>query len=228
MTKGILGRKIGMTQVFEQDGTAVPVTVIEAGPCKVLQVRTVDRDGYVAAQLGFLDKPRRLAPKSERGRVAAISSNRSKQRSAAGVALLTKPECEPKRFVREFRDAEGLEVGGEVTVNVFEGIKSVDVAGITKGCGYSGVMKRHNFKGQRATHGVKKVHRHAGGTQAGTYPGHLFKGRKMAGRYGNDRVTMRNLKVVRIDTENNLLLVRGAIPGAAGGYVIIRESNKLG
>lgn len=227
MTKGILGRKVGMTQVYEADGTAVPVTVIEAGPCKVTQVRTVDRDGYIAAQLGFADKPRRLASRSERGHVASIGSARSRRMAAAGMALPPKADCEPKRFTREFRDASDLEVGGEITVSIFSEIKAVDVIGITKGCGYTGVMKRHNFSGQRATHGVKKCHRHAGGTQAGTYPGHLFKGRKMAGRYGGDRVTMRNLKVIRIDEENNLLLVRGAIPGANGGYVMIRESNKL-
>ena len=227
MTKGILGRKVGMTQVFEQDGTAVTVTVIEAGPCQVTQIRTVDRDGYVAAQLGFLDKPRRLASRSERGHVASIGSARSRKQAAAGVAAIPKPDCEPQRFVREFRDAAGLEVGGVITVSVFKEIKSVDVIGTTKGCGYTGVMKRHNFRGQRATHGVKKCHRHAGGTQAGTYPGHLIKGRKMAGRYGGDRMTMRNLKVVRIDEENNLLLVRGAVPGATGGYVMIRETNKL-
>ncbi len=115
-----------------------------------------------------------------------------------------------------------------MTVALFNEIKAVDVIGVTKGCGYTGVMKRHNFAGQRATHGVKKCHRHPGGTQAGTYPGHMIKGRKMAGRYGGDRVTMRNLKVVRVDEENNLLLVRGAVPGATGGFVVIRESNKLG
>jgi large subunit ribosomal protein L3 len=228
MTKGILGRKVGMTQIFQEDGTAVSVTVIEAGPCRVTQVRTVGRDGYAAAQLGFGEKPRRLASRSERGHVASIGSARSRRRAAAGLVQLPKADCEPMRFVREFRGETGLEVGGVVTVKALEGVRSVDVIGQTKGCGYTGVMKRHNFAGQRATHGVKKCHRHPGGTQAGTYPGHLVKGRKMAGRYGNDRVTVRNLKVVRIDEEKNLLLVYGAIPGAAGGYVVVRESNKLG
>jgi large subunit ribosomal protein L3 len=228
MSKGILGRKVGMTQVYEQDGTAVPVTVILAGPCHVLQVKTVDRDGYDATQLGFLDKPRRLASRSERGRVAAISSKRSDKLKAAGGASVAKAECEPKRFIREFRGAPAGEVGAEVKVTIFEGLKFVDVTGITKGCGFSGWMKKHNYAGQRATHGVKKVHRHPGGTSAGTYPGRVRKGKKGAGQYGNDRVTMRNLKVVRIDGENNLLLVRGAIPGPNGGYVMIRETNKLG
>ncbi len=159
--------------------------------------------------------------------MAPIASVRSKRLKAAGVEMSARPGCEPKRFVREFRDAQG-EVGSEIKVSVFDGVGSVDVTGITKGCGFQGTMKKHNFKGQRATHGVKKVHRHPGGTGAGTYPGNTIKGKKMAGRYGTDRVTMRNLKVVRVDAENNLLLVRGAVPGPAGGYVLIRETNKLG
>jgi large subunit ribosomal protein L3 len=228
MRKGILGRKVGMTQIFQPDGRLVPVTVIEAGPCHVLQVKTVDRDGYDAVQLGFRDKPRRLASRAERGHVAPISSKRSKKLESAGV-VASKPNCEPKRFVRELRgSSDELAVGAELLVTVLDGVKSVDVTGITKGCGYSGWMKRHNFSGQRATHGVKKVHRHPGGTAAGTYPGRVRKGKKMAGHYGVDQVTMRNLKVVKVDAEKNLLLVKGAIPGPAGGFVVVRETNKLG
>lgn len=229
MRKGILGRKVGMTQIFEQDGRVVPVTVIEAGPCSVLQVKTVDRDGYEAIQVGFLDKPRRLASRSERGHVASISSKRSERLKGAGVASVAKADCEPKRYVRELRGPVGdAVVGAQVSVSVLDGVKAVDVTGTSKGCGYSGWMKRHNFSGQRATHGVKKVHRHPGGTAAGTYPGRVRKGKKMAGHYGVDRVTMRNLKVVRVDAERNLLLVKGAVPGPAGGYVIVRETNKVG
>jgi large subunit ribosomal protein L3 len=228
MRKGILGRKVGMTQIFEQDGRVVPVTVIEAGPCKVLQARTVDRDGYDAVQVGFLDKPRRLASRAERGHVASISSKREKKMAAAGAALLAKAGGEPKRFIRELRGAPAMEVGAELLVGELSEVKSVDVTGTSKGCGYSGWMKRHNFAGQRATHGVKKVHRHPGGTAAGTYPGRVRKGTRMAGHYGVDRVTMRNLKVVKVDVENNLLLVKGAVPGPAGGYVIVRETNKVG
>lgn len=217
-----------MTQIFQQDGQVVPVTVIEAGPCHVLQVKTVDRDGYDAVQLGFKDKPRRLASRSERGHVAPISSKRAKKLEGAGV-VSAKPNCEPKRFVRELRgSSQDLAVGAELLVSVLDGVKSVDVTGITKGCGYSGWMKRHNFSGQRATHGVKKVHRHPGGTAAGTYPGRVRKGKKMAGHYGVDQITMRNLKVVKVDAEKNLLLVKGAIPGPAGGFVVVRETNKLG
>jgi large subunit ribosomal protein L3 len=229
MAKGILGRKVGMTQIFQDDGTAVSVTVIEVGPCRVLQLRTLERDGYEAVQLGFLDKPRRLSSRSERGHVADIGSRRAKQSAAAGVAPVAKAACEPQRFVRELRGpVAGLEVGAVVAAGVLDGIKAVDVTGTSKGCGYAGVMKRHNFSGQRATHGVKKVHRHGGGTSMNTYPGRTFRGKKMAGRYGNDRVTVRNLKVARVDAENNLVLVHGAVPGPTGGYVIVRETNKVG
>ena len=228
MAKGILGRKVGTTQIFQEDGTSVPVTVLEVGPCHVLQVRTVDRDGYQAVQLGFQDKPRRLSSRSERGHVApSFGSKRSGRAAEAGVQLPAKAGCEPKRFVREFRGATDLEVGAEVTAAVLDGVKAVDVVGTSRGRGFSGVMKRHNFSGQRATHGVKKCHRHAGGTGMNTYPGRTFKGKKMAGRYGGARTTMRNLKVVRVDAENNLLLVRGAVPGPRGGFVVVQETNKV-
>lgn len=232
MTKGILGRKVGMTQIFLADGTAVPVTVIEAGPCSVLQIRTVERDGYESVQLGFGNKPRRLAARSERGQVARLESKRRKKLTAAGVELLPKADCDPPRFIRELRGpANGLEVGKQITVDVLDGVGFVDVIGYTKGCGFQGAMKRHGFKGQRATHGVKKVHRHMGGTGAlasNRGGGRMKKGKKMPGQYGNERVTMRNLKVARIDADKNLLLVRGGIPGPAGAYVIVRETNKVG
>src|SRR5262245_16026533 len=228
MAIGLLGRKVGMTQIFDEAGTAIPVTVIEAGPCRVLQLRTADRDGYEAVQLGFLDKPRRLAARCERGHVAKLDSRRSKARAKAGIEAVAKPDCEPQRFVQELRGTvEGAEVGKSLTVEVFEGVGAVDVTGTSKGKGFQGAMKRHNFKGQRATHGVKKVHRHIGGTSGNTFPGRTFKGKKMAGQMGNVRSTMRNIKVVRVDKENNLLLVRGAVPGANGGYVIIKKTNKL-
>jgi large subunit ribosomal protein L3 len=216
-----------MTQVYREDGTAVPVTVIQAGPCSVLQVRDLERDGYEAVQLGFLDKPRRLAARSERGHVAKLESKRSKARSAAGVELLPKADCEPKRYIAEFRGATELAVGSEVTVDVLASVKRVDVTATSKGRGFAGVMKRHNFAGQRATHGVKKVHRQSGGTGSSADPSRVIKGMKMAGQYGNARITVRNLEVVRVDAENNLLLIRGAVPGPAGGYVSIRETNFL-
>ena len=228
MAKGILGRKVGMTQVYDESGDVIPVTVIEAGPCSVLQLRTVERDGYEAVQMGFLDRPRRLATRSERGQVGKLASKRSKKLSAAGVELPAKADCEPKRFVREFRgSADGLEVGQEVKADVLEGVAAVDVVGTSKGRGFAGVMKRHNFAGQRATHGVKKVHRHAGGTGCSASPSRLFKGIRMSGQYGSARVTARNLRLVSVDAENGLLVVQGAVPGPNGGFVVVSETNKL-
>ena len=226
MGKGLLGRKVGMTQFYNEDGTVVPVTVLQAGPCHVLQLRTQERDGYEAVQLGYLDKPRRLARRSEQGHVGPLKSKRSRKQAAAGVEVATKAGCEPKRFVRELRGTSECEVGQELTVSVFEDVKRVDVTGTSKGRGYAGVMKRHNFSGQRATHGVKKVHRHAGGTGMSAAPSRLFKGKRMAGQYGNAKVTVRNLEVVGVDEENSLLLVRGAVPGPNGGLLVIRETNK--
>ncbi|EGF27153.1 50S ribosomal protein L3 [Rhodopirellula baltica SH28] len=217
-----------MTQIFLEDGTAVPVTVVQAGPCHVLQVRSKDRDGYEAVQMGFEDKPRRLAKRSERGQVATIESKRSKKRSAAGIEAPAKADCEPQRFVREFRGSSEANVGDTLTVEQFNDVKKVDITGTSKGRGFAGVMKRHNFAGQRATHGVKKCHRHAGGTGMSASPSRTFKGKRMAGQYGNAKVTTRNLEVVRVDAENNLLMIRGAVPGPNGGFVSIRQTNKVG
>jgi large subunit ribosomal protein L3 len=228
MAIGLLGRKVGMTQIYDPAGAAVPVTVIQAGPCHVLQLRGQEQDGYEAVQLGYLDKPRRLASSSVRGHVAKLDSKRQKLRAAAGVEPVDKPDCEPKRLVREFRTpVEGFEVGQEIKVDDLAEIKAVDVTSTSKGRGYSGAMKRHNFHGQRASHGVKKCHRHIGGTGCSASPSRLFKGKKMAGQYGNTQCTVRNLKVVRVDTDNNLLLVRGAVPGPNGGFVVIKPTNKL-
>jgi large subunit ribosomal protein L3 len=231
MVKGILGRKVGMTQIYDESGLAIPVTVVAAGPCHVLQLRSPERDGYEAVQLGFGDKPRRLAIRSERGHVTKLNSKRSRTLTSSGVAVPAKANCEPKRFVRELRGStEGYEVGQAVTVAGFEDVKAVDIVGTTKGRGFAGVMKRHHFAGQRASHGVKKVHRHLGTSGGlGTWRGggRPKKGKKMPGQLGNVRVTTRNLKVVRVDPENNLLVVRGAIPGPNGGMLIIRATNKV-
>lgn len=225
---GILGRKIGMTQVYDDGGKVVPVTVVEAGPCDVLQIRTSDRDGYEAVQLGFLDKPRRLAARSERGQVAKLDSKRSKRRAAAGIEATAKAGCEPKRFVREIRGGAGeLEVGGKVDVGAFADVQRVDVVATSKGRGFSGAMKRHNFAGQRASHGVKKCHRHLGGTGCSAYPSRLFKGVRMPGQYGNRRTTVRNQKIVKVDADQNLLLIRGAVPGPNGGFVVVQQTNKF-
>jgi len=234
MAVGLLGRKVGMTQVYNDQGVIVPVTVLEVGPCVVLQLKTRDRDGYEAVQVGFGDKPRRLASRAERGHVAAIGGARTKALAAAGKAV-PKAESEPQRYVREFRvdgEAVDLQVGQKLTVKVFEEIENVDVIGTTKGRGTAGVMKRYNFGGLRASHGVQRKHRAAGSiaghaTNRG-FCGRIKKGKRMAGRYGNEQVTIRNLQVVRIDEENNCLLVRGAVPGPNGGYLVVRRTNKMG
>ena len=225
---GLLGRKVGTTQIYDPGGNVVPVTVIQAGPCHVLQLKTKDRDGYEAIQLGYGDRPRRLASRSSRGHVAKLESKRQKARAAAGVDPTPKANCEPKRFIREFRvPIEGFEVGQEIRVDAFREVAAVDVVGTSKGRGTAGVMKRHNFRGQRATHGVKKCHRHLGGTGCSATPSRLFKGKKMAGHYGAARSTVRNLKLVQIDLDHDLLLVRGAVPGPNGGYVVVRPTNRL-
>lgn len=232
MPVGLLGRKVGMTQVFDDKGDAVPVTVIEVGPCTVLQVRTPEKDGYHAIQLGFMDKERRKALRAERGHVARIESKRNKSRQAAGIQLEEKANSEPKRFIREYRltDAPTQKVGENLTVNLFDGIKAVDVTSRTKGRGRAGVMKRWGFSGLGASHGVKKHHRAPGSIGAHATDrgnsGKLKKGKRMGGRYGYERVTIRNLKVVRIDADSNLLLVNGAVPGPNDGFVMVRPTNK--
>ncbi|MBL8825285.1 MAG: 50S ribosomal protein L3 [Planctomycetia bacterium] len=232
MSVGMLGRKIGMSQIYDDKGLAIPVTVMEVGPNTVLQIRQPELDGYHAIQLGFLDKKRKSAIRAERGHVANLDSKRSKAASSSGKPLREKANCEPQRFIREFRteNAPEVKVGDKFTVKQFEGVAAVDVIGITKGRGTTGVMKRWNFGGLPASHGVKRHHRAAGSQAAHATDrgnsGKKKKGKKMAGQYGNERVTIRNLKVVRIDEESNLLLIKGAIPGANNGFVMIRPTNK--
>jgi len=226
MSIGLLGQKVGMTQIFTPEGVVIPVTVVQAGPCTVLQLKSVKTDEYDAVQLGFRDKPRRK--RSEQGHVAKIDGKRAKRLQAAGAEPRPKANCEPQRYIREFRvSPEGFQIGQKLTVEVFAQIKSVDVIGTSKGRGTMGVMRRHNFHGQRATHGVKQVHRHGGSVGCNTFPARVFKGKKMAGRWGAERATARNLQVVKVDTEKNLLVIRGAIPGPNGGFVVIRPTNLL-
>ena len=212
MRVGLLGRKVGMTQIYEPDGTAVPITVLECGPCMVLQVRTPERDGYSAVQLGFSDKRRKNATQAERGHAKKVNA-------------------EPKRFVREIRQDQDqpadVAEGQTLTVEVFNAIPRVDVIGTSKGRGFTGVLKRHGFKGLRATHGVKRMHRHPGSSGPSADPAHTRKGIRKPGHHGHARITVKNLKVVRVDLTNNLLLVRGAVPGPNGGYLTVRQTNKV-
>ena len=205
--RGILGTKLGMTQVFTDDGTVVPVTVVKAGPCPVVQVRTPDRDGYRAVQLGFGDAKRRNRNKPLSGHFAK-----------AGI--------EPTRRLFEV-DLDGdWSPGDVVTVDLFTVGERVDVTGKTKGKGFSGVMKRHGFAGLGAGHGAHKVHRAPGSIGACATPARVFPGTRMAGRYGNARVTKQNLELVGVDPERNLLLVKGSVPGSNGSLVVVRSAVK--
>jgi len=231
MALGLLGTKIGMTQVFIENGNVEPVTVIELGPCPVLQLKTEATDGYEAVQLGFKSKARKKATRAERGHVALdLVSKRKTARQKAGVKISEKANIEPPRHIREFRNPGGdLKIGQVLSDgDVFKDVKSVDVIGTSKGRGYQGVMKRHGFHGLPAAHGAKKVHRQAGSTSSlasNRGSGRPKKGLRRAGQYGNARMTIRNLTVVQIDVENNLILVRGAVPGHIGGFVMVRPTN---
>ncbi len=209
--KGILGTKLGMTQIFDEDNRVVPVTVVEAGPCVVTQIRTKETDGYTAIQIAYGDIDPRKVKKPQVGHF-----------QKAGVT--------PRRHVAEIRmdDVSGYELGQEVTAAIFEGVTFVDVTGTSKGKGFAGGMKRHGFAGQGASHGNQAAHRRVGGIGACATPGRIFKGKRMAGRMGNDRVTTQNLKIQKIDAEANLILIKGAIPGNRGGLVTVKTAVKGG
>lgn len=207
--KGIIGRKVGMTQIFDEKGNVIPVTVIEAGPCWVTQVRTAERDGYVAIQLGFGEtKPKRLT----QGQMGHLRRN----------------NLAPLRYLREFRIKNGevdVQEGQQIKADVFTPGERVDVIGTSKGRGFAGTIKRHGFHRQPKTHGQSDRERAPGSIGAGTNPGRTIKGLKMSGRMGNERVTTENLEVVRVDPEQNLIAVRGSIPGVKGGIVLIKPAR---
>jgi len=208
MKKGIIGKKIGMTQIFDEVGNVIPVTVIEAGPCVVAQKKTAEKDGYDAVQLDFMDVKEKHLNKAEKGHF-----------EKAGVAL--------KKHLKEFRldDCSALNTGDIISVDTFAAGDKVDVTGITKGHGYTGAIKRWNLHKLRMTHGVGPVHRQSG-SMGVIDPARIFKNKKMAGQWGNEQVTVLNLKVVKIDSEKNLIAIKGAIPGAKDGIVFIRDSVK--
>jgi large subunit ribosomal protein L3 len=207
--KGVLGEKLGMTQVWDADNRVVPVTVVKAGPCVVTQVRSIEKDGYAAVQLAFGEIDPRKVNKPEKGHFekAAVS---------------------PRRHLVELRtiDAAEYTAGQEVTAEVFEAGQRIDVVGTSKGKGFAGVMKRHNFKGLGAGHGVQRKHRSPGSIGACATPGRVFKGVRMAGRMGHERVTVQNLTVHAIDAEKGLLLIKGAVPGPNGGLVLVKTAAK--
>ena len=209
MKKAIVGKKLGMTQIFTADGTVIPVTLIEAGPCPVVQKKTVETDGYAAVQLGFSDIVERKLTNPVKGHF-----------KKSGVTY--------KKYLKEFRldGADAMNVGDVVKADVFAEGEAVDVTGLTKGRGYSGAVKRWGYKTLRMTHGTGPVHREVGSMGANSSPSRVFKNKKMAGQYGNEQVTILNLKVVKIDVEKNIIAVRGAIPGAKNGIVYLRDSVK--
>ncbi len=207
MKKGIVGKKLGMTQLFDANGNVVPVTVIEAGPCVVSQVKTVENDGYEAVQVGFADMKASKVNKPMKGHFA-------------------KGDVAPKKVLREFRiEASGLNVGDIIKADIFTEGEAVDVRGTSKGKGYAGVIKRWNFSRLKESHGTGPVHRH-GGSLGVIDPARVFKGKKMAGHLGNERVTVQNLSVVKVDAENNIIAVKGAVPGPKGGIVVLFDSVK--
>ncbi len=208
MKKAILATKVGMTQIFNEDGNLIPVTVLKAGPCVVTQIKTVENDGYKAVQVGFSDIREKLLNKPEKG-----------QYDKAGVSY--------KRYLREFKfeDAENYEVSQEIKADIFEAGDKVDVTAISKGKGFQGAIKRHGQSRGPMTHG-SKYHRHAGSNGAASDPSKVFKGKKMPGQMGHVQVTVQNLEVVRVDAENDLLLVRGSVPGPKKSLVTIREAVK--
>lgn len=208
MVKGLIGKKIGMTQIFDENGLAIPVTVIEAGPCYVTQVRLQDKDGYSAVQMGFGEvKPKRL--------------------TGGQLGHLKRNNLPPLRFLREFRVKNpDVQEGDQVTVAVFSVGEKVDVVGTSKGKGFQGGVKRYHFKGGPRTHGQSDRERAPGSRGSGTTPGRVYKGARGAGHMGNDRVTAQSLKVVLVDAERNLIGVLGSVPGARGGLVMVREARK--
>jgi len=209
MEKAIIGRKVGMTQIFDSNGKVVPVTVIEAGPCVVVQKKTVEKDGYDAVQLGFGDVKEKRLTKPELGHL-----------KKAGVPL--------KKYLKEFRlaDISGLNVGDVIKADIFAEGDRVDVTGISKGKGYSGVIKRHNARRTPMSHGGGPIHRHPGSMSANSDPSRVFKGKIGAGQLGNEQVTIQNLDVVKVDASMNLIAVRGAVPGPKGGIVYLKNTVK--
>jgi large subunit ribosomal protein L3 len=220
--KGILGKKVGMTQIFDEKGEIVPVTVIEAGPCYVTQVKSPDKDGYKAVQLGFGETKEKHLSRGELGHLGRVKPNdkHAERRAIEGVPAV--------RFIREFaiKGDEGLALGQKITADVFVVGDQVDVVGTSKGKGFAGGVKRHHFHGGPRTHGQSDRQRAPGSIAPTTSPGKVHKGKRMAGHMGDERVTAQNLRVVIVDAERNLIAVRGPVPGAAGSLVMVKQARK--
>ena len=223
MKKAILATKVGMTQIFDENGVLTPVTVLQAGPCVVTQIKTVENDGYDAIQVGFGEKKERVTTKDVSGKKVIRNPHGA---GKAEVGHAKKANTTPKTFYREFRldDCESLNVGDEIKADIFAAGDKVDVSGISKGKGFAGPMKHGLHRGPM-THG-SKFHRHAGSNGAASDPSKVFKGKKMPGHMGSKRITIQNLEIVRVDAENNLILVKGSVPGPKKSLVTIKESVK--
>ncbi len=224
MKKAILATKIGMTQIFSEDGTLTPVTVLQAGPCVVTQVKTVENDGYEAVQVGFVDKKDKIVNKDKSGKKEIVHRHGV---TKAEQGHFAKAGVSGKRFVREFKleNAGEYQLAQEIKVDIFEAGDKIDATAISKGKGFQGAIKRHNQHRGPMTHG-SKYHRHAGSNGAASDPSKVFKGKKMPGQMGHVKVTVQNLEVVRVDTEKNLLLVKGSVPGPKKSLVTIKEAVK--
>ncbi len=222
MKKAILATKVGMTQIFDEDGTLTPVTVLQAGPCVVTQIKTVENDGYAAVQLGFGDKKDKIVNKDKSGKKEIIHRHGL---TKAEQGHLAKAGVSGKRFIREFKLEGEYELAQEIKADIFEVGDKVDATAISKGKGFQGAIKRHGQHRGPMTHG-SKFHRHAGSNGAASDPSKVFKGKKMPGQMGNKKVTIQNLVIVRVDAENNLLLIKGSVPGPKKSLVAIREAVK--
>ncbi len=226
MKKAILATKVGMTQIFDENGVLVPVTVLQAGPCVVTQVKTIENDGYEAVQVGFGEKKERITTKDVSGKKTIRNPHGA---GKAEVGHAKKAGTTPKKFYREFRldDCSAYELGAEIKADVFAEGDKIDVTAKTKGKGYAGGIKRYGLHRGPVTHGSKH-HRHTGSSGQATTPGKVYKGKKMAGHLGNVRVTVQNLEVVKIDVENDVILVKGAVPGPKKSLVMIKDTVKVG
>ncbi|MCM1160977.1 MAG: 50S ribosomal protein L3 [Roseburia sp.] len=224
MKKAILATKVGMTQIFNEDGTLIPVTVLQAGPCVVTQIKTVDNDGYNAVQVGFVDKKDKIINKDKNGKKEVIHRHGT---TKAEKGHFDKAGVSSKRYVREFKfeNAEEYALAQEIKADIFENGDKVDASAISKGKGFQGAIKRHGQSRGPMAHG-SKFHRHAGSNGACSSPSKVFKGKKMPGHMGCKKVTIKNLEVVRVDAEKNLLLIKGAVPGPKKALVTIKETTK--